>query len=160
MAHKIDLGRFAVLATALVALAAFPAPAAAEWDLGLRAGLYTDIEEAFVGIEGITRIGDSDFFLNPNGEIVFVDNGDLFTISLDVHYDLDLDGLDRADVWLGAGPTVLIRDPDRGRSDDDFGLNLLAGIGFREGAVRPYAQFKVILADDTEAVIGFGIRFF
>ncbi|HVS63051.1 MAG TPA: hypothetical protein VMT85_06055 [Thermoanaerobaculia bacterium] len=159
MPSKIRLGRLAALACGFALFVSVSAPARAEWDLGLRAGLYSDVEEAFVGVEGLTNIGDTDFVLNPNAEIVFVDNGDLFVVSLDVHYDLDLD-LDRVDVWLGLGPTVLIRDPDRGRSDDDFGLNLLAGIGFREGAVRPYAQFKVILADDTEAVIAFGVRFF
>jgi hypothetical protein len=131
----------------------------ADWDLGLRTGLYTDIEEAFVGVEGLGRIGSTDFFLNPNAEVVFVDNGDLVTLSLDVHYDLELD-THPVDVWLGAGPTVLFRDLDRGRGDDDFGLNLLAGVGLREGAVRPYGQLKVILADDTEAVLAFGIRFF
>lgn len=143
-----------------LALLAFDSPArASAWDLGLRTGLYSDIEEAFVGVEGLTRIADTDFFFNPNGELVLIDNGDLFTVSLDVHYDLDLD-LNEADIWLGAGPTVLFRDPDRGRGHDDFGLNLLAGIGVRRGAVRPYGQLKVILADETEAVLAIGIRFF
>ncbi|HVS15676.1 MAG TPA: hypothetical protein VMV46_17265 [Thermoanaerobaculia bacterium] len=150
--------RLLIAAALLCALTAVPA-AANDWDLGLRTGLYTDIEEAFLGFEALTRVADTDFFFNPNVEWVFVDNGDLFTVSFDVHYDLDLD-LDWVDFWLGAGPTVLFRDPDFGRSDDDFGLNLLAGVGLREGAVRPYAQFKVILADETEAVIAIGLRFF
>jgi hypothetical protein len=148
-----------LLAPALLCALTAPPVAADDWDLGVRTGLYTDVEEAFLGFEALTRIGDTDFIFNPNVEVVFVDNGDLFALSFDVHYDFDLD-LDKVDVWAGAGPTVLFRDPDRGRGDDDFGLNLLAGIGLREGTVRPYAQFKVILADETEAVIAIGLRFF
>ncbi len=45
-------------------------------------------------------------------------------------------------------------------SQTDVGLNLLAGIGFwKRGAVRPYVQGKVTISDNTEASIGFGVRF-
>jgi hypothetical protein len=41
-----------------------------------------------------------------------------------------------------------------------FGLNLLAGVGFwPRQTVRPYVQGKVILSNNTEAVLGFGVRF-
>lgn len=144
----------------LPALALFPTAATAEgWDLGLRTGVYTDADSGFLGIEALKRIGTSRYFFNPNVELVFVDHGDLTALSFDVHYDLHLDS-QTTNVWLGAGPTVLFKDPDFGPNDDDFGLNLLAGIGLRKGAVRPYGQLKVILADDTEAVLGIGIRFF
>ena len=70
--------------------------------------------------------------------------------------------------WAGAGPAIIFRDFDdegrRGRRDDDdgetdFGANLLAGVGMVRGPVRPYGQVKVILSDETEAVLAFGVRF-
>lgn len=149
-----------VISAGLAALALVSSPlTAGDWDLGVRAGYFTDIEESFVGFEALTTIEHSRFVVNPNGEIVLVDNGDLYTLSLDLHYDLPL-GLSDSDVWFGAGPTVLIRDPDHGDNKDDFGLNLLAGLGRRSGSVRPYGQVKVTLADDSWAVLAVGVRFF
>jgi len=152
---------FAALAC-LVFLA--PAPAEAQIDLDLRAGLYTDVEEAFVGFGILTPVTDRWFF-NPNVEYVFVDPGSLWTLNGDFHYDFAQSG--NMTFWAGAGPAIIFRDFDddgrRGRRDDDnetdFGANLLAGVGAVRGAVRPYGQVKVILSDETEAVLAFGVRF-
>ncbi|HYH47352.1 MAG TPA: hypothetical protein VEG34_16855 [Thermoanaerobaculia bacterium] len=151
------------LAVLVLSLLLTPAQAAADTDFGVRGGLYTDSSSGFVGVELLTGITDRWFF-NPNAEYVFVDDGDLATINLDAHYDLPLRAA--ADVWLGGGLAVVFSDLDRpGRRDDDsetdIGVNLLAGIGFlRREAVRPYVQGKILIADETEAVIAVGVRFF
>lgn len=139
-------------------------PASAEgWDFGLRGGVYNDASEAAVGVELLTPIGRSGhWFFNPNVEYVFVDNGDLATFNLDFHYDLTTRG--PMFVWLGGGPGLIVRDPDRpARADTqtDGALNLLAGVGFnlKNSSVRPYIQGKLILSDETESAVAFGIRF-
>ena len=147
----------------LTALLVPGAAAAADVDFGIRAGEYTDIGEPFVGVEinyPVTR----DWWFNPNLEYVFVDEGDLLTINGDFHYDFHVD--DPLYVWAGGGPALILsdRDDDRRRRDDDddetdFGLNVLAGIGFQAGPVVPYAQIKAIVSDENEFVIGFGVRF-
>lgn len=144
--------------TLALALAAAPAQAV---DFGLRAGIYTDENDGFVGGELLFQLSDR-WFLNPNFEWVFVDDGDLYTVNGDVHYDFDVrfDGY----VWAGGGVALIFVDDDRPgrRSDDgetDVGLNVLAGVGWRAGAVTPYVQGKVILADDSQAVLAFGLRF-
>jgi hypothetical protein len=49
---------------------------------------------------------------------------------------------------------------DRNTSDDtDAGLNLVFGVGGTKGEVRPYGQMKVIVANDSQAVLGAGVRF-
>jgi hypothetical protein len=144
----------AILALALLA----PATAQAV-DFGVRAGVYADESDAFVGVEALAGLGGPWYF-NPNAEFVFVDNGNLFTINGDVHYDFDVDS--PAYVWIGGGPALIVRDPDRPRNADsetDFGLNLLAGIGWKASGFVPYVQGKVVLSDETEAVLGFGVRF-
>lgn len=146
------------------ALLAWPTDARAQWDFGVRGGVYTDAEAGFIGFEGLTQIGRSAWFFNPNVEVAFPDEGDLVTLNGDFHYDFDTTG--NVAVWAGGGPAVLLIDDDRGRrrddddGDTDFGANLLAGVGMKSGAVRPYLQGKVILADETEAVLAVGIRFF
>lgn len=144
-------------------LAALAAPAAAQnaWDFGIRGGVYTDDSDPFVGVEVLTRLGGTRWFFNPNVEVVFPDNGDLITLNGDFHYDLPVEG--SVYVWVGGGPAIIFRDPDRPRNDDsetDVGLNLLGGVGFLKGQpVRPYVQGKVLVADESEAVLAFGVRF-
>lgn len=144
------------IALALV-LALTPSPAEAQWDFGVRGGYYSDVEEAFLGVEALTPIGPGGWYFNPNVEYVFVDPGDLWTLNGDFHYDFWQEGSWNG--WLGAGPAVIFRDVGR-HDETDLGLNLFAGIGSSQGAARPYVQGKVIISDDTEAVLAVGLRFF
>lgn len=145
---------------ALLIALVLPATAGAQdIDGDLRVGVYTDVSEAFVGGGILTQLGDTRWFFNPNAEFVFVDPGDLATLNLDFHYDLVSEG--EADFWLGAGPALVARENRRGDDETDFGVNLFAGIGFlRDRAVRPFFQGKLLLSDESEGVIAFGIRFF
>jgi hypothetical protein len=149
------------LAAPLISAALLLAPGAVEADGidgDLRLGIYTDASEAFAGGGLLIRLDQSNWFFNPNLEYVFVDRGDLMTLNADFHYDLAREGA--TDFWLGAGPALIVRDNDRGDDDTEFGVNLLGGVGFlRSSAVRPFLQAKLILSDESEGVIAFGIRF-
>jgi hypothetical protein len=159
---RLERGKSRVLVLAVLAGAAAlsPNPAAAEIDFGLRGGYYTDAEEFFLGAELITQISDTRWFFNPNVEFVFVDPGDLATLNLDVHYDFRTND-DDVYVWAGGGPAIIFRDDGRRRDDDetDAGLNLLAGVGWQLESIIPYLQGKILLADDSEAVVAVGVRF-
>jgi hypothetical protein len=161
----ISRNQLTLAAAALAALAAVsaPAPAAADVDFGVRGGVYTDVEEGFLGVELLMPV-TGQWFFNPNIEYVFVDPGSLWTLNGDFHYDFAREG--NVTFWAGGGPAVIFRDRDdgrRGRRDDgsetDVGANLLAGLGLVRGGVRPYAQAKILLSDDTEAVLAVGVRF-
>ena len=150
-------GRAVVLTLLLGAPLLPAAPAAAGWTPGLRAGLHGDDSDAFVGFELLTALEGGRWAFNPNVEWVFVDRGDKVTVNGDFVYTVDRREID---VWLGAGPALHFRDTERRGSETDAGLNLLAGLGFgRAGAVRPYLQGKIVLADEIEGVLAFGIRF-
>ncbi len=145
------------LALAFLLIAA-PAEAV---DFGVRAGVYTDQSDGFVGGELLFPITPQWYF-NPNVEWVFVDDGDLFTVNGDFHYDfsVDFDGF----VWAGAGAALIVADDDRTRRRDDdaetdVGLNLLGGVGWQVEGFTPYVQGKVIVSDDSEAVVAVGLRF-
>lgn len=128
-------------------------------DGDLRLGVYTDAEETFVGGGILTRMGKTRWFFNPNLEYVLLDRGDLVTLNADFHQDLATRG--EADLWLGAGLALVERENRFGVDSSDIGLNLLGGVGFlRSQPVRPFLQAKLLLSDDTEGVIAFGIRFF
>lgn len=129
---------------------------ATDWDL--RAGVYVDHEMVGVGGGVLTQVGDqARWFFNPNLEIAAGDERTLVGLNGDFHYDFHQSG--NTSVWLGAGPAVLFEDPPSGDTDTDLGLNLLAGLGGTQGGVRPFAQLKGVVSDDSEVVLQGGIRF-
>jgi hypothetical protein len=144
----------------LVFLSLVAAPRAGESQVlvGGRAGAYTAHGDPFVGGEVLVGL-DQDLFLNPNIELVFADHTNKATFNFDVHYDFARRS--RAFFWLGAGLAVIYVDPD-GSSDSetDAGANILFGVGFRgQGRWIPYIQAKVLAPDDSDFVLGFGVRF-
>lgn len=138
----------------LCGMATVPAGAG---DFGIRGGVYLDDTDPFVGIEWLGDFRGL-WDVNPNFEVIFPDNVDRYSLNLDFHRDFP--GADAA-VWLGAGGGLIFTDPDNRFADDetDAAINLLAGIGTRTGAVRPYGQLKVVLSDESEAVVMGGLRF-
>jgi hypothetical protein len=142
---------------ALMLLLAAP-PARAQVDFGVRAGAYLEHSDPFVGLELLTRLGNSDFYFNPNVEATFGGERDKVSGNLDFHYDFRVDP--RHYLWVGAGPAVIHTEAGRGRSSStDAGLDLLGGIGWRRPGMTPYAQLKIVIADDSQVVAGVGIRF-
>lgn len=125
---------------------------------GGRLGAYVDQEDLFVGGEVLAPLGDS-FYLNPNVEYVFANRANQATFNFDVHYDFARRG--SLTFWIGAGLGILYFDPDGSPgSETNVGANFLFGTAFlRDADVIPYVQAKVIAAEDSEVVIGFGFRF-
>jgi len=133
---------------------------AGEVDLGIRGGVYPDEEQPFLGGEVLFGMDQGKRWCgNPNVEHVFLDNGGLTAYSFDFHYDFPSGA--PYTIWAGAGPTLIHR--DRGLPGDpattDAGANLVFGLGATKGSVRPYGQLKVVVADDSQAVAGLGVRF-
>lgn len=147
---------FAAVLSFVAILFAFATPAEPHTAADLRAGYHTDTEEGIIGGGINTDLGGRWDF-NPNLEWVLVDGYDLWSVNADFHRDFSNSG---PALWLGGGPAVLVTDFDRpGSGDTDLGLNLLGGIGARTGSVRPYAQMKVTLADNSSSALVLGFRF-
>ena len=144
-----------IATVALALLLASASPAGARDMFGVRTGFYTDVDEPFIGIEGLFGLGNH-VYLNPNFEYVFTEDPHYMTFNADFHYDFPTRS--RAYVWAGAGLGVLYTNPEVGDSNTDVGLNLLFGVGLK-GHVVPYVQGKVIVSEDTAFVLGVGLRF-
>ena len=135
-------------------------PAQAKTDFGVRGGTYSQADEPFFGAEALFGLGTAEHWQgNPNLEHAFMDSGDLTTVSFDFHYDFPSGA--PYSIWAGAGPTLIFRDRNfpGSQRDTDPGVNLLFGIGAKKGDVRPYGQMKVVVSDNSEAVLGVGVRF-
>lgn len=125
---------------------------------GLRLGIYSDAGDAFIGADVNTPISSHVNF-NPNIEYVLIDHGTYLTVNGDFHYDFDV----RRPIylWAGGGPALIFFNPEGpDNSDNNLGINLLAGIGFKtSGSLIPYFQTKAILSDNDEISFAFGVRF-
>jgi hypothetical protein len=140
---------------AAVFLAALAAPARADM-FGVRAGVYTNLSDAFVGAEALVPLSHS-VYLNPNFEYVFVPDQTYFTVNGDFHYDFRTHS--RAYVWAGGGLAIIYDSPPAPfPSKTDVGANFLVGVGLK-GHVIPYVQAKLIAKSNAEFVLGFGLRF-
>jgi hypothetical protein len=134
------------------------ASARAAVDGDLRAGVFVDPDAVGVGAGVLAPVSsDHRWFFNPNLEVGFGDNENIIAMNGDFHYDITENT--NMSVWMGAGPAVLVTDPDAGSSRTDLGLNLLTGLGGTTGSVRPFAQLKGVVADQSQVVLQGGIRF-
>lgn len=134
------------------------ADAADRPQFGIRTGVYTDFDDAFLGVEGVFPVNGT-IDLVPNLEWVFVDVGDFLTGNIDLAYNVP-DHTRTADFWIGGGLALLRSDlGDNFDSNTEVGVNLLAGVALTTGPVSPYVQAKGILADDSQFVITVGLRF-
>ncbi len=136
----------------LAAIGAVPATAG---DFSVRVGAYTDVSRFFVGAEYRTPI-QGRILVAPNFELVIPEEGSYFSFSADLHYLFPTQGPLAA--WLGAGLGIYARSHEGGNDHTDVGLNLVGGLGLKT-ALRPYAQLKIVVKEDTALVLGFGIRF-
>lgn len=146
------------LGAALALGSALLAPVYADSTLfGVRTGVYTDTEAGFLGAEAVTPIARAWYF-NPNMEYAFANDRDVLTVNGDFHYDFIQDR--PYYVWAGAGPAVVVRELEPGDRRTDLGVNLISGIGWKNPPqIKPYLQGKVLISDNNEAVLAFGMRF-
>lgn len=127
----------------------------AQTHFGVRGGVYLDQDDPYVGAHFTSKM-QRNLMFNPNFEYVLVDQGSLFTINADFHYDLP--SRSNTIFWLGGGLGIS-RFSFQDFSNTDTGLNLLMGVSFSRRPVIPFIQVKVMVMDDTQLVLGGGLTF-
>ncbi len=124
-------------------------------DVSLRAGAYTDVDSAFLGIEYRTPV-QGRLYVAPNFELVLPSEGSYFSVNADLHYVFSPQG--KLSPWLGGGLGIYARSHQGAGRDTTVGANFIGGLGVRT-QLQPYVQLKVVVKGDTDVVLGFGIRF-
>ena len=151
--------RLAVPTFALAILATLAAAPARALEFGVRAGAEVQDADPFVGVEALTRVGDTHWIFDPNVE--FVDRGDADRISANADFHYDVRSEQDFSAWMGAGLAAIHTDSPR-RGEDartDAGLDLLVGAGWKVSDVTPYAQIKLVVSNDSSIYAGVGVRF-
>ncbi|MGQ0649076.1 MAG: hypothetical protein ACT4P7_16085 [Gemmatimonadaceae bacterium] len=122
--------------------------------MGPRVTYNFDFEEAAVGFHlGLPLGSRLDFY--PSVEFFFPDRGSL----LGFNGDIKLRPLprDAGMLYIGTGLN-LTRASFRDVSNTEAGLNLLAGLEGRTGAIHPFVELRSILADRTSVQLTGGLN--
>ena len=153
--YAVSMAGLALVGLSLIAA---PRTVGAAIDADVRAGVYPDADAVAVGGGVLAPVGRSGrWYFNPNVEVARGDRRDIVAMSGDFHYDFARDG--NASFWMGGGPALLVVDHRSGDTNTDLGLNVLTGVGARRGDVRPYAQLRGTMANESQVSIAGGIRF-
>ena len=152
----MKLARLAILLFVSIAITA-PLPAA---DFGIRAGRYDDSGEKFVGADLLFDLGAVN--LNPNLEYSLEDDVTAGSLNLDLTFDIAR--LGSLVPYVGGGVGLRYVDAEFLETRTDLLGNVLAGVGFQLGSLRPYAQVKYLRVLDDEAegddlALTVGLRF-
>src|SRR5213075_1982984 len=85
-------------------------------DADLRGGYYFDSDAFALGGGLLTNLNHSETWnFNPNLEVAFGDHVSTVTVNGDLHYDLPV--ASRMSWWIGAGPALVVSDPDNASSN-------------------------------------------
>ena len=155
--RRVGAGIVGLLIATLAMAAAGTARAAVDADV--RAGIYPNADAVSVGGGVLANVGGSDshWYFNPNVEVAMGDRRDIVAMSGDFHYDFA--SRNTTSFWMGAGPAVLVTDRQDAGTNTDLGMNVLTGVGAKRGQVRPFAQLRGTVADQSQVTIAGGIRF-
>jgi hypothetical protein len=148
-------GAALLAAVTLTGVLATPASAG---PIGLQAaaGWYTESDEAFANVGA--KFGLGTISLIPNVDWVFVSSGS--TYSLNVDGTMSIMPLGVASVYAGAGLGWLTYDPGQGSSDTQTVINLLIGASLNAVPMKPFGQFKYIVADGNDPLtFSIGVSF-
>ncbi|WP_457654427.1 outer membrane protein [Rhodocaloribacter sp.] len=156
-----------VLLLAVMTTGASPARAQLRLDVAPRLGfdLVGDVEEFFLGLDARVGLDALPVILNPAFDYYFTESPlNVSQFSINALYPLRYPGL-RPYVGGGIGITRLSIDRDgRGfggfdKSDTDVGLNLIGGVVFRTGNLRPFAQAQITFGDVDLFTVAGGLLF-
>jgi opacity protein-like surface antigen len=137
------------------------APAALAGDFGIRAGQYRDAEQEFIGVEMLFDTGALN--INPNIEYSLEDDITAGSANLDV--TVDVGKFSTIAPYVGAGLGLIYVDTDRGGETTELVGNLIGGVAFELGSLKPYAQlkyFRTLEDDDGDSddfAVAIGLRF-
>lgn len=147
-----------ILAVVIVATGA--APAYAQNQFGIRAGVSADPEQFFFGGHFETRPLIDRLTFRPNVEIGIGDDLTLVALNIEFVYSVPIRNHPWR-VYFGGGPAANIysRHDDGGNDDDgdvEGGFNLLVGLQHRQGL---FTEFKVGMIDSPSVKFTVGYAF-
>ena len=139
-----------------IMLLGLAAPAYAQRQFGVRAGVSGDPDQFFFGGHFETDPIIERLTFRPNIEIGVGDNITLIALNFEFVYSIPIDNSPWR-VYLGGGPAANIYSVDDGDGGVEGGFNLLVGLQHQRGL---FTEFKVGALDspDVKFTVGYAFR--
>jgi hypothetical protein len=129
----------------------------AAFNAGARAGFSSDPDQFVIGGQAVLGSIMPMVQLAPSVDIGFGNNVNLTTVNIDLQYNLPSLPKVSPNVYIGAGPTIVMANPDGGNSDTDIGLSLLAGLRIPMAGISYYnleARLGLESVPDLKVLLG------
>lgn len=149
---------FGLALLATLALTGTLATPAAAGPVGFQAagGWYTESDEFY--LNGGAKFGLGTVSLVPNIDWVFVSSGSLYSLNLDG--TMSLIPLGVASLYGGVGLGLLTSNPEDANSDTQTVFNVLLGASLGAAPMKPFCQFKYVMADGNDPLaFSIGVSF-
>jgi outer membrane protein W len=153
----------AMLVLPAVAQAQAAAPAASKpMAFGVQASYASDDVNFGVGLRYQNTLnklaGNLPLRLAASAEWFFPDGGDIYDINANVLYAFNLQGSPLRP-YAGAGLNFTMVSPDNGDSDNEIGANIVGGVGFTTGKLKPFVEARYTTSYDGRFIISGGLLF-
>lgn len=128
--------------------------------MGIYGGYSINPDQIVIGGQAIlgTLKGDIDF--SPSVDFGFGDHLTVVTVNFDASLNLFKAPGSKMKIYVGAGPTLGIYDPEYGSGDTEIGLTLLGGVKIAAGEKNFYNIVgRIGLGDIPDFKILFGYMF-
>ena len=133
------------------------ANAMAGFRAGGRAGFSADPDQFVIGGQAVVGSVMPMINLVPSVDIGFGSNVSTTTLNIDLQYNFPSLPKVSPNIYVGAGPSIVMANPDGGDSDTDVGLSLLAGLRIPMTGVSYYnleARFGLEDVPDLKVLLG------
>jgi hypothetical protein len=139
-----------------LAVSGVASTAAAQTEVGIRAGVSGGPSQFFIGAHLETPPLARRLTFRPNVEVGFGSNQTLTAINIEFAYTIPLRNEEWA-VYVGGGPAAIIRHFDNGGTDFGPGFNFLGGLKHNRGL---FFELKLGAhrSPDVKFVVGYAFR--
>jgi hypothetical protein len=137
MSHVRSIVTLLLIAAVVICIAETDSTAATGGNFGVRGGYDFDAEQVVVGAQAELGKFMQSLRFAPSADFTFGENVKTVALNADFRIYLVPPGSGTT-FYGGAGPTLLIIDPDNGDSDSELGLTLSGGIKFGGGKGHNY----------------------
>jgi hypothetical protein len=153
--HNMPRNLFGGLIAAAMLLGG--ANAMAAFNIGARAGFSATPDQFVIGGQAVVGSVVPMIHLVPSLDLGFGNNVSTTALNIDLQFNLPSLPKVSPNIYVGAGPTLVMADFDKGNSDTDVGISLVAGLRIPMAGISYYnleTRFGLNNVPDLKVLLG------
>jgi hypothetical protein len=133
------------------------ANAMAAFNIGARAGYSSNPDQFVIGGQAVIGSVAPFIQLAPSLDLGFGNNVSTTALNIDLQFNLPSLPKISPNIYVGAGPTLVMANPDKGNSDTEVGISLVAGLRIPMAGISYYnleTRFGLNNVPDLKVLLG------